>query len=361
MTDPILRQVKLEEGRRIVADARARFMSRERMAERFASYDSSFFRDLRDAPLLEIHEQLDNIADLVVRYRFYNGTSIVGKFFLPVLKGKPDIGFRGLDDRGQGIDRRMSIFRELIPTGTKVGVPKVYLYDPEDRVVWMEDIGEVLLSLGPQHWDRWLMPLGKALGTVHRYEVPDSLVPDLEDELRRNYLIRYPARYLEPFLDMNGRRDRWQRFLAIDASCRHSLIHGDLAPKNCVVTQDDQLWLLDFERSNLGNPAYDVGLMIAHLLIMAWDRGSEDVLRPVEIFWKAYREQGLVWPEFTFCVRSYLALILAYRLHSLYFIQTTNPQIRRRIEASLLKLLDSPVDPESTLNHPCAELGEIHQ
>lgn len=48
-----------------------------------------------------------------------------------------------------------------------------------------------------------------------------------------------------------------------------TLVHADFTPKNILVLPDGQLVLLDFEIVHWGDPAFDVGLALAHLIAKA--------------------------------------------------------------------------------------------
>lgn len=50
--------------------------------------------------------------------------------------------------------------------------------------------------------------------------------------------------------------------------CREALVHGDYSPKNVIIYQNE-LVLLDFEVVHWGDPAFDVGFALTHLLAKA--------------------------------------------------------------------------------------------
>ncbi|MHB8718507.1 MAG: phosphotransferase family protein [Candidatus Dormibacteria bacterium] len=50
------------------------------------------------------------------------------------------------------------------------------------------------------------------------------------------------------------------------AARRACLVHGDLSPKNVVLTANGP-WLLDWEVAHLGDPAFDVAFLCTHLLL----------------------------------------------------------------------------------------------
>jgi 5-methylthioribose kinase len=52
------------------------------------------------------------------------------------------------------------------------------------------------------------------------------------------------------------------------------LVHGDFSPKNVLVGSED-LWVLDFEVAHLGDPAFDLGFMLNHLLLKSIHRPAD--------------------------------------------------------------------------------------
>jgi len=74
-------------------------------------------------------------------------------------------------------------------------------------------------------------------------------------------------------------------------SRRISLVHGDYSPKNMLI-HAGALVLLDHEVIHFGDPAFDVGFFLAHLLSKARHLPSHRA-RLVEMslaFWRRYRE-----------------------------------------------------------------------
>jgi len=70
-----------------------------------------------------------------------------------------------------------------------------------------------------------------------------------------------------------------------------TLVHGDYSPKN-VLVHDGQLVLLDFEVIHWGDPAFDVGFGLTHLLSKAHHRPAlrPEFLGVARTFWRAYRD-----------------------------------------------------------------------
>ena len=109
--------------------------------------------------------------------------------------------------------------------------------------------------------------IGTAMTTLHRMPVPAGLREpagrDLFEALRTGPYYRTTAArvpQLAPAL---------LRLIADSARASGPvLVHGDLNPKNVVVTSGRPV-LLDWEIAHAGDPAFDLGMLTAHLLLKA--------------------------------------------------------------------------------------------
>jgi 5-methylthioribose kinase len=132
--------------------------------------------------------------------------------------------------------------------------------------------------------------IGVALGILHRIEPPLSLSGgrprQLFDDLRldpyyRTAALRCPElrEELESLV---------QRTIAV---AQRSLVHGDLSPKNVLVTSEAPV-LLDWEVIHVGDPAFDRGMMGAHLMLKAVFHDATTTTHPLaetaRQFWLAY-------------------------------------------------------------------------
>jgi len=70
---------------------------------------------------------------------------------------------------------------------------------------------------------------------------------------------------------------------------REALCHGDYTPKNMLV-HDRGFMLVDYETAHLGDPAMDLGLFLAHLLLKAVRRPEQRAgfFAVIEAFWQGY-------------------------------------------------------------------------
>lgn len=70
---------------------------------------------------------------------------------------------------------------------------------------------------------------------------------------------------------------------------RHCLVHGDFSPKNLLV-YGNRLMLIDFEVGHYGDPAFDLGFFLSHLMLKAFYHAPHEqpYFALVESFWQSY-------------------------------------------------------------------------
>ena len=73
---------------------------------------------------------------------------------------------------------------------------------------------------------------------------------------------------------------------------RHSLVHADFSPKNLLV-YDGGLLLVDFETGHYGDPAFDLGFFLSHLVLKAAYHAPahEAYLSLTRSFWRSYEDE----------------------------------------------------------------------
>ncbi len=79
---------------------------------------------------------------------------------------------------------------------------------------------------------------------------------------------------------------------------RLTLVHGDYSPKNMLIVRDAdggegaraEIFLIDFEVVHYGDPAFDTGFLLNHLLLKSFHRPAwrERYLEAARAFWRAY-------------------------------------------------------------------------
>lgn len=228
------------------------------------------------------------VSNLVLRVDRPDGPSLVVKQSQPRLRTRID-----WFSRCERIYREADVLRTLTPLLPPGMVPHVLFEDRThyvlgleairaDHVVWKPTLlaGEVSCDVAAT--------LGKTLGTIHRETagnpacLPDAADWSLFDELRIDPFYRWIARVhpaLAPAID---------RLIADMGRHRVCLVHADFSPKN-VLIHPDGVSLVDFETGHYGDPAFDLGFFLSHLLLksLRWP----DRLTAWQSLIAAFREQ----------------------------------------------------------------------
>lgn len=125
-------------------------------------------------------------------------------------------------------------------------------------------------------------------GTWHHPDVRERLEDRaIFDELRIDpYYRTIAARHadLQPAVDA---------LIESVWSQRHALVHADFSPKNLLV-YDGGLLMVDFETGHYGDPAFDLGFFLTHVVLKSIyhaPTGSEACLRLTDEFFAAYQPQ----------------------------------------------------------------------
>jgi tRNA A-37 threonylcarbamoyl transferase component Bud32 len=163
-------------------------------------------------------------------------------------------------------------FRGL--AGDTILIPEVLFVDTEEMALGMSDVGEgrlVLFSVLAEHFEllgEQADMLGRALGCIHGgTRGSGTLRPAMEEGMIRKIifdgLLAPGARQVFPEL--------WESVSTEMQAHKECLIHGDLWTKNLLVRQGERVALVDFEGVCYGDPAFDLGTLIAAALLPALD------------------------------------------------------------------------------------------
>uniref|UniRef100_A0A7C2JXM6 Phosphotransferase n=1 Tax=Schlesneria paludicola TaxID=360056 RepID=A0A7C2JXM6_9PLAN len=229
------------------------------------------------------------VSNVVLRVDPEQGSPLVLKQSQPQLRTKID-----WFSRCERIYREADVLRALatrLPVGA---VPAVRFEDRPnyilgleairpDHVVWKQQLlaGEldeaVAARLG------WLLGLMHGTTAGHPELLPDSEDWSLFDELRIDPFYRFLARRDAELVPMVDR--------LLDEMSRHRvcLVHADFSPKN-VLVHPGGVALVDFETGHWGDPAFDLGFFLAHLLLKSLRPAAPpaDWQRLIDRFWSAY-------------------------------------------------------------------------
>ncbi|HUW87445.1 MAG TPA: aminoglycoside phosphotransferase family protein [Candidatus Paceibacterota bacterium] len=214
------------------------------------------------SPLVEI---LTGGVSNVVLAVSGEGKDLVLKQALPELK----VASEWIADQRRAIVEAHAI--EVLHKLTPENVPKLYDVDPDQFIliieraprtmtIWKEDLlsGSIQPDIAAH--------LGQILGLWHRNTAKDPAIlqefqeDSLFEQLRISPFYRTVATKHE---SISKRIGALITELLEDKPC---LVHGDYSPKNILVDGRSKVIVLDFEVAHTGNPVFDLGFLLAHLL-----------------------------------------------------------------------------------------------
>jgi 5-methylthioribose kinase len=177
--------------------------------------------------------------------------------------------------------------------------PRVHHLDGEQRVLVLEDLGraerlDAALARGADV-AKPLERLARFLGRVHAATAgavaAESfanagmqglhgdhifVLPFAENDFPLTPALRSRAEALKADRDLLARAHALhQRFLTPEGS----LVHGDVQAGN-ILLAENRVTLLDAEIAHVGDPAFDLGSLLAHAVLPAVARGEAEAARP---------------------------------------------------------------------------------
>ena len=155
----------------------------------------------------------------------------------------------------------------------------------------------------PDHVEQF----ARLLASIHTAR--EGIPPEFED---RTY---FEALRLEPYYAYTAQMTPeaapfLERLMEDTRATRRSVVHGDYSPKNILVYQG-RLVLLDHEVIHTGDPGFDIGFSMAHLLSKARHvGGSRNELAQAALqYWRVYADAAA--PDEERCIRHTLGCLLA--------------------------------------------------
>ncbi len=227
---------------------------------------------------------------------------------------------------------------------------------PDGSAVWKESLlqGHVSLTVARQ--------AGALLGRLVKASRAD---PEAErrfddrtvfDQLRLDPYYRTTARRHPEVSEALGKlmEESWQ--------VRAGMVHGDYSPKNMLVC-GEKIFLIDFECVHWGDPAFDAGFLLNHLLLKAFHqpRFCGEYLGAARQFWKALEDEIPLkgWADFEPRTLRHLGGLMLARMDGkspVEYIQDEETKNRVRRAAKRI-LRERPEEFKEALRIAVAEIG----
>jgi len=272
--------------------------------------------------------------------------------------------------------RELEVMQELenlLPEGV---VPRVLFEDRENYLFAMEAIDE-------QHqvWKGVLLDgkydlnvafeLGDYLSAIHRQSFLNEKYQTqwgdwkIFDQLRIDPFYRF-------IVKAHPEIKSWVDDLIEEMSeHRICLVLADFSPKNILITERG-IHLVDFETAHFGDPAFDLGFFLSHLLLKAvyFQQQGDDCIRLAEYFWEQYLSNDSPLPtadishthkmekqELGRRTIRHLAACLLARVDGKSTVDyLTNPLMQDQVRSFALSLI---LDPPSTIHKANSRLTEM--
>jgi len=237
---------------------------------------------------------------------------------------------------------------QLAPTGTTTSL---VFEDHDHHLLAMEAVPQPhdnwkTLLLAGQLAEQHVEQFGRLLGTIHRnaYESRDQVAVDFED---RSY---FESLRLEPYYSHSASQvptaASFLKTLIDETRARRlTLVHGDYSPKNILIYQG-QLILLDHEVIHFGEPAFDLGFALTHLLSKAHHLSEQRhaFAKAANYYWQVYLQTvgNTSWARDLepYAVRHTLACLLA-RVAGRSLLEYLDATARVRQREAVLALLSN--------------------
>ena len=236
---------------------------------------------LPDDGALRVTGEGDGNINYVRRIQAGEGPSIVVKHARPTLERFPE--YRAPVERIEFEHAYVEVVRSVIPNAEIL--PQILHFDPTISLLVLEDLGtgprlEDALLAGRVPEDA-LHAIGRFLASVHDATRP--MAPRLASRFRNDEMRRLHGEHIfslpfEPNDFPIPVAVRREAALLIDSPVRRridelrrayygsaeALVHGDVQPTNVLLTPDGPR-LIDAEIAHVGDPAFDVGVLLGHL------------------------------------------------------------------------------------------------
>jgi len=237
----------------------------------------------------QIHNLRGGVSNKTVLVKRPTGVSWVLKQALPKLR--VDVDWFSDPARIHCEALALQHLPQLAPPGT---IPPLIFEDRDQNLLAMAAVPDPhnnlkTLFLSHHIVEDHLYQFGRLIGSIH---LKSTSRPDLHtlfedrsffESLRIEPYYRYTAQQLPQAADA------LHQIIEMTYSRRLCLVHGDYSPKNILV-HEGKLILLDHEVIHFGDPAFDIGFALAHLLSKAHHIPAyrERFISAAHLFWTSY-------------------------------------------------------------------------
>lgn len=256
---------------------------------------------------IEVEAAGDGNINWVRRVRLSGGKSLIFKQARPALEKFPEyeVSTERLVFEARYLERAGAFDRDQV-------LPKVHGFDPEQRILVLEDLGtaqrlDEALAQG-RDVSEPMAQVARFLARVHRGTrgAAEELAGAFQNEAMRRlhgdhiFLLPYREEFPAPPQtaaraeqiradgELAGIAERaYQSYLRPTGP----LVHADVQPTNLLLASEGPK-LLDAEIAHAGDPAFDIATLIAHLVLPPAARGTPAAVQPLaRQIWRAYADE----------------------------------------------------------------------
>jgi 5-methylthioribose kinase len=225
-------------------------------------------------------------------------------------------------------------FYETAAPLDRMGVcPRVLHFDPRERVLVLEDLGDAERLDAALERAADVTPVARTLAAfladLHRATTAAGLAARFANHemrgLHGDHIFVLPFREndfpLSPALRERASELRGDAALLASIDAAHArylepvgaLVHGDVQPANVLLPASGPR-LIDAEIAHVGDPAFDLGQLVGHLLLPAAARGRAAAARPaVDAAWSVWAQATGQGPAARRAVARYAGIELLRR------------------------------------------------
>ena len=173
-------------------------------------------------------------------------------------------------------------------------IPKPLLWDEINFILGMEAVPKPhenlkSLLLNGEFELELLSQMGSNLATIHIAGRNSNTAKSIFENRSFFKALRIEAYYLSAANEFKKASRFFNQLVQESMAIRETVVHGDYSPKNMLVTKG-KLVLLDHEVTHFGDPAFDVGFALCHLLSKAnhLPQHRSKMIQAAHTFWNSY-------------------------------------------------------------------------